>query len=113
MTYFHLNRGSKNYYTKNDGRLNCFKWIKQHLRIKAIYGTSRNAVFTQIWIAICMYLLVAIVKKRMKLEPPLYTLLQIFGLTLFEKMPINELFTNTNYNLTSPVDSNQLNIWEF
>lgn len=90
-----------------------FKWIKQHLRIKAFYGTSRNAVFTQIWIAICMYLLVAIVKKRMKLEPPLYTLLQIFGLTLFEKMPINELFTNTNYNLTSPVDSNQLNIWEF
>ena len=90
-----------------------FKWIKQHLRIKAFYGTSRNAVFTQIWIAICMYLLVAIVKKRMKLEPPLYTLLQIFGLTLFEKMPINELFTNMNYNLTSPVDSNQLNIWEF
>lgn len=90
-----------------------FKWIKQHLRIKAFYGTSRNAVFTQIWIAISMYLLVAIVKKRMKLEPPLYTLLQIFGLTLFEKMPINELFTNTNYNLTSPVDSNQLNIWEF
>jgi len=90
-----------------------FKWIKQHLRIKAFYGTSKNAVFTQIWIAICMYLLVAIVKKRMKLEPPLYTLLQIFGLTLFEKMPINELFTNTNYNLTSPEDSNQLNIWEF
>jgi len=90
-----------------------FKWIKQHLRIKAFYGTSRNAVFTQIWIAICMYLLVAIVKKRMKLEPPLYTLLQIFGLTLFEKMPINELFTNTNYNLTSPVNPNQLNIWEF
>ena len=90
-----------------------FKWIKQHLRIKAFYGTSRNAVFTQIWIAISMYLLVAIVKKRMKLEPPLYTLLQIFSLTLFERMPINELFTNTNYNLTSPVDSNQLNIWEF
>jgi hypothetical protein len=90
-----------------------FKWIKQHLRIKAFYGTSRNAVFTQIWIAICMYLLVAIVKKRMKLEPPLYTLLQIFGLTLFENMPINELFTNTNYNLTSPDISNQLNIWEF
>jgi hypothetical protein len=90
-----------------------FKWIKQHLRIKAFYGTSRNAVFTQIWIAISMYLLVAIVKKRMKLEPPLYTLLQIFSLTLFEKMPINELFINANYNLTSPDISNQLNIWEF
>jgi hypothetical protein len=90
-----------------------FKWIKQHLRIKAFYGTSRNAVYTQIWIAICMYLLVAIVKKRMKLEPPLYTLLQIFSLTLFEKMPINELFINTNYNLTTPDISNQLNIWEF
>ena len=90
-----------------------FKWIKQHLRIKAFYGISRNAVYTQIWIAICMYLLVAIVKKRMKLEPPLYTLLQIFSLTLFEKMPINELFKNMNYNLTSSVDSNQLNIWKF
>lgn len=88
-----------------------FKWIKQHLRIKAFYGTSRNAVYTQIWIAICMYLLVAIVKKKMKLEPSLYTLLQIFSLTLFEKMPINELFINTNYNLTSPDISNQLNIW--
>lgn len=88
-----------------------FKWIKQHLRIKAFYGTSRNAVYTQIWIAICMYLLVSIVKKKMKLEPPLYTLLQIFSLTLFEKMPINELFINTNYNLTSPNSSNQLNIW--
>jgi len=75
-----------------------FKWIKQNLRIKTFNGTSRNAVFTQIWIAICMYLLVAIVKKRMKLEPPLNTLLQIFDLILFEKMPINELFTNTNYN---------------
>lgn len=74
-----------------------FKWIKQHLRIKAFYGTSRNAVYTQIWIAICMYLLVSIVKKKMKLEPPLYTLLQIFSLTLFEKMPINELFINTNH----------------
>lgn len=88
-----------------------YKWIKQHLRIKAFYGTSRNAVYTQIWIAICMYLLVSIVKKKMKLEPPLYTLLQIFSLTLFEKMPINELFINTNYNLTSPNSSNQLNIW--
>lgn len=88
-----------------------FKWIKQHLRIKAFYGTSRNAVYTQIRIAICMYLLVSIVKKKMKLEPPLYTLLQIFSLTLFEKMPINELFINTNYNLTSPNSSNQLNIW--
>jgi len=71
-----------------------FKWIKQHFRIKAFYVTNRNAMFTQIWIAICMFLLVAIVKKKMKLEPPLYTLLQIFGLTLFDKMPINELFTN-------------------
>ncbi|MDD4418399.1 MAG: IS4 family transposase [Bacteroides graminisolvens] len=90
-----------------------FKWIKQHLRIKAFYGTSRNAVYTQIWIAICMYLLVAIVKKKLKLEPSLYTLLQIFSLTLFEKMPINELFINTNYKLTSPDISNQLNIWQF
>jgi len=67
-----------------------FKWIKQHLRIKSFYGTSRNAVFCQIWIAICIYLLVAIVKKKLKVDYKLYSLLQIFSLSLFEKTPINE-----------------------
>ena len=65
-----------------------FKWIKQHLRIKRFYGTSENAVKTQIWIAVSVYVLVAIAKKRLNLDAPLYTLLQILSLTLFEKMPI-------------------------
>ena len=65
-----------------------FKWIKQHLRIKRFFGTSENAVKTQIWIAVSVYVLVAIVKKRLQLDASLYTLLQIFSLTLFEKMPI-------------------------
>ena len=65
-----------------------FKWIKQHLRIKQFFGTSENAVKTQIWIAVSVYVLVAIVKKRLKLEASLYTLLQILSVTLFEKMPI-------------------------
>jgi len=67
-----------------------FKWLKQHLRIKAFYGTSANAVRTQIWSAIAVYLLVAILKKRLHLEASLYTILQILSLTLFEKMPISQ-----------------------
>jgi hypothetical protein len=67
-----------------------FKWIKQHLRIKAFYGTSPNAVRTQIWSAIAVYLLVAILKKRLHLDSSLYTILQILSLTLFEKMPISQ-----------------------
>jgi len=66
-----------------------FKWIKQHLRIKAFYGTSDNAVRTQIWIAVSVYLLVAIVRKRMRLEMSLYQILQIFSITLLEKMPVS------------------------
>lgn len=68
-----------------------FKWIKQHLRIKAFFGTSENAVKSQIWIAISVYVLVAIVKKRLQLEASLYTLLQILSLTLFEKTPLDQL----------------------
>jgi hypothetical protein len=65
-----------------------FKWIKQHLRIKAFYGTSENAVKTQIWVAVSVYVLVAIVRKRLGLEVSLYQILQILSLTLFEKTPI-------------------------
>ena len=65
-----------------------FKWIKQHLRIKAFYGTSENAVKTQIWIAVSVYVLVAIVRKRLGLKPSLYQILQILSLTQFEKTPI-------------------------
>lgn len=70
-----------------------FRWIKQNLRIKAFYGTSENAVKTQIWIAITVYVLVAIVKKRLELELPLYTFLQILSVTAFEKIPLNQLLT--------------------
>jgi len=67
-----------------------FKWIKQHLRIKAFYGTSFNAVNTQIWIALAVYVLVAIVKKRLKRDLPLYSILQLLSVSLFQKEPINE-----------------------
>jgi len=70
-----------------------FKWIKQHLRIKRFYGTSENAVKTQIWIAVSVYVLVAIVKKRLDLEASLYTLLQILSVTTFEKMPLKQTLT--------------------
>ena len=71
-----------------------FKGIKQHLRIKAFFGTSENAVKIQIWIAIGVYVLVAIVKKRLKSEVSLYTILQILSLTLFEKKPLDQLINN-------------------
>ena len=74
-----------------------FKWIKQHLRIKSFYGTSQNAVKTQIWIAISTYVVVAIMKKRLRIELPLYTILQILSITLFEKMPILQAFTGDSY----------------
>ena len=69
-----------------------FKWIKQHLRIKAFYGTSENAVKTQIWIAVSIYVLVAIVRKRLGLERSLYQILQILSITTLEKMPILQVF---------------------
>lgn len=71
-----------------------FKWIKQHLRIKAFFGTNENAVKTQIWIAISVYVLVAIVKKRLAVETSLYTILQTLSLTLFEKIPLDQLLNN-------------------
>ena len=74
-----------------------FKWIKQHLRIKAFYGTSENAVKTQIWIAITVYVLVAIMKKRLKIDMSLYTILQILSVSIFEKMPILEALTSDRY----------------
>ena len=71
-----------------------FRWIKQNLRIKTFYGTSENAVKTQIWIAITTYVLAAIIKKRLPIEIPLYTFLQILSVTVFEKMPLNQLLTD-------------------
>lgn len=75
-----------------------FKWIKQNLRIKAFYGTSENAVKTQIWIAISVYVLIAIIKKRLNLKLSLYTILQILSVTVFEKVPILQLVTSTQYS---------------
>lgn len=87
-----------------------FKWIKQHLRLKCFYGHSPNAVKSQIWIAISVYVLVAIIKKRLKLEASLYTLLQILSVTLFEKMPLNKALSCTRYTSESERVYNQLNL---
>jgi len=87
-----------------------FKWIKQHLRIKAFYGTTENAVKTQIWIAISVYVLVAIVKKRLKLDRSLYTILQILSVTLFEKTPISQALSYIGHDETDADDDNQLNL---
>ena len=88
-----------------------FKWIKQHLRIKSFYGTSENAVKTQIWIAVSVYLLVAIVKKKLKLELSLYTFLQILSISIFEKTPILQLVNCVDYTLNNNDSVNQLNLF--
>jgi hypothetical protein len=89
-----------------------FKWIKQHLRIKTFYGTSQNAVKAQIWIAVCVYLLVAIVKKRLGIELPLYTILQILSISIFEKTPLVQLFSQSDYKSPQPPCPNQLLLFE-
>lgn len=85
-----------------------FKWIKQHLRIKAFFGTSENAVRSQIWIAVSAYVLVAIVKKRLQLSASLYEILQILSLTMFEKIPLDQLLAQTTNDQIQPVSDNQL-----
>ena len=90
-----------------------FKWIKQHLRIKQFYGTSENAVKTQIWIAVSVYVLVAIVKKRLDLDASLYTLLQILSVTLFEKMPIHQALAGDENRCNASQITNQLNLFDF
>ena len=89
-----------------------FKWIKQHLRIKRFYGTSENAVKTQIWVAVSVYVLVAIVKKRLDLDASLYTLLQILSLTLFEKIPILQALSQKQPSPEQEQNGNQLNLFE-
>ncbi|MCP4296084.1 MAG: IS4 family transposase [Proteobacteria bacterium] len=90
-----------------------FKWIKQHLRVKSFFGTSENAVKTQIWIAISVYVLVAIIKKRFKIEASLYTILQILSLTLFEKRSLKHVLTFNDYKEEPTQNSNQLNFFDF
>jgi len=89
-----------------------FKWIKQHLRIKAFYGTSENAVKTQIWISIAVYVLVAIVKKELGLKQSLYTILQVVSVTLFEKMPILQAFSEQPNILETTDSCNQLTLFD-
>ena len=91
-----------------------FKWIKQHLRIKAFYGTSENAVKTQIWIAVSVYVLVAIVKKQLRLDDvSLYTILQILSITLFEKAPLLQVLTAPRYNNITGPYGNQLKLFDY
>jgi hypothetical protein len=89
-----------------------FKWIKQHLRIKAFYWTSENAVKTQIWIAISVYVLVAIMKKRLKIDFSLYTILQILSVTLLENIPISQAFSPDSYITKVNTNCNQLNVFQ-
>ena len=90
-----------------------FKWIKQHLRIKNFYGTSENAVKTQIWIAVSVYVLVAIIRKRLKLEASLYTLIQVFSVTVFEKASIESIILQTADSSEPVMDDNQLNLFSY
>ena len=89
-----------------------FKWIKQHLRIKSFFGTSENAVKSQIWIAISVYVLVAIIKKRLDLKPDLYTILQILSLTLFEKTPLEQILIESDSTMQDANNPNQLNLFD-
>ncbi|APZ44138.1 IS4 family transposase [Acidihalobacter ferrooxydans] len=89
-----------------------FKWIKQHLRIKSFFGTSENAVKTQVWIAVSVYVLVAIIKKRLDIPASLYSILQILSLTIFETMPLNQLLTEDDPDMTHSDPHNQLNLFE-
>jgi hypothetical protein len=89
-----------------------FKWIKQHLRIKVFFGTSENAVKTQIWIAVSVYVLVAIVKKRLNLSASLYEMLQILSLTMFERIPLDQLLNKIIPDDIQPFASNQLNLFD-
>ena len=89
-----------------------FKWIKQHLRIKAFYGTSENAVKTQIWTAVAVYVLVAIIKKRLNINLSLYTMLQILSVSVFEKMPLVHILTDNDYNMKQTNTTNQLILFD-
>ncbi len=89
-----------------------FKWIKQHLRIKAFYGTSENAVKSQVWIAVAVYVLIAIVKKRLQLDQSLYTILQVLSVTIFEKTPILQTFCDRDYTNENTTVCNQLPLFE-
>ena len=89
-----------------------FKWIKQHLRIKTFFGTTENAVKTQVWIAVSVYVLVAIIKKRLDIKASLYSILQILSLTIFETTSINQLLNGCDDNMINSENDNQLNLFD-
>jgi IS4 transposase len=89
-----------------------FKWIKQHLRIKRFYGNSINAVKTQVWIAVCVYVLVAILKKELQLPQSLHSILQVLSVSVFEKVPLNQPLTTTLSENYETADPNQLMLWD-
>ena len=89
-----------------------FKWIKQHLRIKSFFGTTENAVKTQIWIAVCVYVLIAIIKKRLGLSASLYTILQLISVTAFEKISVDQLLSQTALPIQQADPHNQLNLFD-
>ena len=89
-----------------------FKWIKQHLKIKSFWGQSENAVKTQVWIAISIYVLVAIAKKKFMIKQSLYEILQIVSISIFEKMPINQLFKQNQLQYFKEQNLNQLKMWD-
>ena len=89
-----------------------FKWIKQHLRIKAFYGTTPNAVKTQVWIAVSVYVLVAIMKKKLELQASMYEILQVLGVMLFEKTPVKSLFPADMNNFSKSLMDNQLVLFD-
>ena len=89
-----------------------FKWIKQHLRIKSFFGTSENAVKSQVWIAVSVYVIVAIIKKRLKITTSLYTILQVLSLTIFEKMPLLQIVTKNDCKNKINAPSNQLRLFD-
>ena len=89
-----------------------FKWIKQHLKIKSFWGQSENAVKTQVWIAVSVYVLVAIAKKKFMLQQSLYEILQILSISIFERMPVNQLFQQTQKQYFKDLNHNQLNMFD-
>jgi len=89
-----------------------FKWIKQHLRIKAFYGTSPNALKTQVWTAVCAYVLVAIAKRELNLDLSLYTILQILSVSLFDKTPILQAFSDTPPQIAEIKNHKQLKLFD-
>jgi len=89
-----------------------FKWIKQHLRIKSFYGTSENAVKSQIWIAVSVYVLIAIIKKRLGIKENLYTILQVLSITVFEKTPLVQAVTGSDYKNDKSSNAIQLKLFD-